>query len=181
MLIREINVLSEEERNQAAKLISSGFPHAYPTLKDGHEVIDSITSNGAHCLVALIDDMVVGVVGAIPQYGTTGWELHPLIVHPNQRHMHIGTKLMNAIEEMVRSLGGVMIYLGTDDEFEQTSLSGCDLMTDLYHHIQTMKNIKRHPFEFYQKCGYIIVGVMPDANGLGKPDIMMAKRIVPWK
>jgi hypothetical protein len=25
--------------------------------------------------------------------------------------------------------------------------------------------------------GYTIVGVIPDANGLGKPDILMAKRI----
>jgi len=29
----------------------------------------------------------------------------------------------------------------------------------------------------YQKCGFVIVGVVPDANGLGKPDILMAKRI----
>ena len=93
MLIREIYLLNEEERNQAAKLVSNGFPHAYPTLEDGHEVIESITSNGAHCLVAMMGQMVVGVVGAIPQYGTTGWELHPLIVHPDHRHLRIGTKL----------------------------------------------------------------------------------------
>ncbi len=31
--------------------------------------------------------------------------------------------------------------------------------------------------EFYQKVGYTVVGVVPDANGLGKPDILMAKRI----
>ncbi len=29
----------------------------------------------------------------------------------------------------------------------------------------------------YQKRGFVIVGVVPDANGLGKPDILMAKRI----
>jgi hypothetical protein len=33
-------------------------------------------------------------------------------------------------------------------------------------------------YEFYQKQGYVIVGVMPDANGLGKPDILMAKSVV---
>jgi aminoglycoside 6'-N-acetyltransferase I len=31
--------------------------------------------------------------------------------------------------------------------------------------------------KFYQKLGYVIVGVIPDANGPGKPDIMMAKRV----
>ena len=29
----------------------------------------------------------------------------------------------------------------------------------------------------YQKCGFVIVGVVPDANGPGKPDILMAKRV----
>ena len=32
-------------------------------------------------------------------------------------------------------------------------------------------------FEFYQKLGFVIVGVIPDANGLGKRDIFMAKRV----
>jgi hypothetical protein len=40
-----------------------------------------------------------------------------------------------------------------------------------------IKNLHRHPFEFYQKAGFSIVGVVPDANGPGKPDILMAKRL----
>jgi len=37
--------------------------------------------------------------------------------------------------------------------------------------------VKGHPFEFYQKQGYVITGVVPDANGVGKPDILMSKRV----
>jgi aminoglycoside 6'-N-acetyltransferase I len=37
--------------------------------------------------------------------------------------------------------------------------------------------LRGHPYEFYQKMGFAIVGVMPDANGIGKPDIYMAKRL----
>jgi aminoglycoside 6'-N-acetyltransferase I len=47
----------------------------------------------------------------------------------------------------------------------------------LFDEIKSIKNLQRHSYEFYQKCGYTIVGVIPDANGIGKPDILMAKRI----
>ena len=36
---------------------------------------------------------------------------------------------------------------------------------------------KAHPANFYLKLGYVIVGIIPDANGMGKPDILMAKRV----
>jgi aminoglycoside 6'-N-acetyltransferase I len=43
--------------------------------------------------------------------------------------------------------------------------------------IANIQNYKGHPYEFYLKCGYTITGVMPDANGRGKPDIIMGKRV----
>ncbi len=42
-----------------------------------------------------------------------------------------------------------------------------------------IRNPGGHPYEFYQKLGYVIVGVVPDANGFGKPDIYMAKSLAP--
>jgi hypothetical protein len=38
-------------------------------------------------------------------------------------------------------------------------------------------NLRLYPYEFYQKQGYVIVGAIPDVNGFGKPDILMAKRV----
>ena len=67
--------------------------------------------------------------------------------------------------------------LGTDDEIGQTSLGGVDLYPDIAGQISAIRNLHGHPYEFYQKCGFVIYGLLPDANGFGKPDILMAKRV----
>jgi aminoglycoside 6'-N-acetyltransferase I len=58
-----------------------------------------------------------------------------------------------------------------------TSLSDVDLYENTWEKIRDIRNLKGHPFGFYQKLGYIITGVVPDANGHGKPDIIMSKRV----
>ena len=73
--------------------------------------------------------------------------------------------------------GGITLWLGTDDEMGQTTLSGVDLYPDVCAHIAAVRNLRGHPYEFYRKLGFAIVGVLPDANGPGKPDIYMAKRV----
>jgi aminoglycoside 6'-N-acetyltransferase I len=82
------------------------------------------------------------------------------------------------LEAQVRRRGGLTLWLGTDDEDGLTTLSGVNLYPNVYEHISKIKNLRNHPYEFYQKLGFVIVGVMPDANGRGKPDIYMAKQIV---
>ena len=84
---------------------------------------------------------------------------------------------MEDFEVQVRSKGGLTITLGTDDEDGMTSLANTDLYENLWEKIRDIRNLKGHPFEFYQKIGYIISGIVPDANGPGKPDILMAKRV----
>ena len=72
-----------------------------------------------------------------------------------------------------------MVYLGTDDKRGQTSIADIDLFPDALRLAANIRNLRGHPYEFYQKQGYTIVGVLPDANGFGRPDIFMAKRIGP--
>lgn len=73
--------------------------------------------------------------------------------------------------------GALTLWLGSDDEMNMTSLAGINLYSNLWEKIRTIQKLRNHPYKFYQKCGFEIVRVMPDANGRGKPDIYMAKSV----
>ena len=161
---------------QAAGLIRQAFPQAYRDTAE--EEITDILEPGRVTVAAIAGERLLGFVGAIPRYGVTAWELHPLVVDSGSRNLGIGTALCAELEKRLKEKGCLTIYLGSDDEDRSTSLSGIDLFHDTYEKIKNIRNIKRHPYEFYQKMGYQIVGVIPDANGLGKPDIWLAKSLV---
>lgn len=123
------------------------------------------------------NENVLGWIGGISMYDGRVWELHPLVVNPQFHGRGIGRALVEDLEEQVKNRGGLTLFLGTDDEDNMTTLSNTNLYENTFDKITKIKNVKGHPFEFYQKLGFKIVGVMPDANGRGKPDIYMAKRI----
>ena len=77
----------------------------------------------------------------------------------------------------LKKRGGSVVFLGSDDENNRTSLGGIDLYPNPLEHVAKLENKGGHPYEFYQKCGYTITGLIPDANGPGKPDIWMTKRL----
>jgi aminoglycoside 6'-N-acetyltransferase I len=132
---------------------------------------------------AAIDDggTLLGWIGGIEQYDGHVWELHPLVVKVDQQRSGIGRALVADFEDRVRERGGITITLGTDDEDNMTTLSGIDLYPNVWEHVARVRNLRGHPYEFYQKLGYVITGVMPDANGIGKPDILMSKRVAQQK
>ena len=84
---------------------------------------------------------------------------------------------MGDFEQRVVARGGLTVFLGTDVEQSQTWVGGVDLYPDVWPHIRNITNLQRHQYEFYRKLGYVIVGVIPDANRFGQPDIFMAKRV----
>ncbi len=168
--------------NQAAKMLLNGFKkhwsNAWPDMEAAlKEVRNSFTSDTINRLAINEKGEALGWVGAISQYNGNSWELHPLIVQVNQQRKGIGRALVQDIEAQVLKRGGITIYLGTDDEDNMTSLGNVDLYPNVFEHLKNITNLKGHPFEFYQRLGYVIVGVIPDANGQGKPDILMAKRL----
>ncbi|MEG4234791.1 GNAT family N-acetyltransferase [Microcoleus sp. Pol11C3] len=120
---------------------------------------------------------VLGWIGGIRQYDGNVWELHPLVVRTEFRGQGIGRSLVADLAAEAKSRGGLVLWVGTDDEDNQTTLSGINLYPNVWEHVAKIRNLRGHPYEFYQKMGFAIVGVMPDANGIGKPDIFMAKRL----
>ena len=180
-MIRKLTLSDQRHIQEAGALLQALFPHAWKTPADGIKEIETGLEPPGIMLGYVIDDRLIGITGALLQYGKTGYELHPLAVDARWQGQGIGRQLVLALEDVIRAAGGVMLYLGTDDEHDQTSLSGIDLYDDLFGHMTNIQNHKRHPYGFYAKLGYRIVGVIPDANGLGRPDIMMAKRLVDWR
>lgn len=172
----------EDLKKQMAQLLVDAFREhwtaAWSTFDEGMEEVREMLEAERICRVALDDDgNLLGMIGGIPQYDGHVWELHPLAIQPHAQRRGIGRALMVDFEEQVRQRGGLTVTLGTDDEDGMTSLSNVDLYDDLWGKVRDIRNLKGHPYEFYQKMGYVITGVVPDANGPGKPDILMSKRV----
>jgi aminoglycoside 6'-N-acetyltransferase I len=167
---------------QVATLLVDGFrehaPESWPDLAAGlAEVRESLQPDRISRVALAEDGTVLGWIGGIPQYDGRVWELHPLVVTAAHQGKGIGRALVADLETCARERGGLTLWAGSDDEDYRTSLGGVDLYQDLPRHLADVRNLGRHPYEFYQRLGFTIVGVMPDANGFGKPDIFLAKRI----
>lgn len=167
---------------QVAVLLVAAFaehwPNAWPMREEARAEVHASFAAGRISRVALSENgAVLGWIGGISGYDGLVWELHPLAVQPNQQRRGIGRALVADLEVQVRQRGGLTLTLGTDDEDAMTSLGGIDLYPNVWEHIARIRNLRGHPYEFYQRCGFVITGVVPDANGPGKPDILMAKRV----
>ncbi len=182
MQIVDLRPDDREAIQQAAALLVEGFkehwPNSWPDMAAAlKEVRASFGPNRISRVAVDEDGAVLGWIGGIGEYDGHVWELHPLVVHPDRQGEGIGRALVLDLEEQVRQRGGLTLRLGTDDEDNMTTLGGVDLYPDVVAHLAGIRNLRGHPYQFYQKLGFVIVGVMPDANGPGKPDIYMAKRI----
>jgi aminoglycoside 6'-N-acetyltransferase I len=184
VILVDLADLPEAARDAAAELLVDGFrehwPNAWPDLGSAREEVDEALEPEKLCRAA-IDEMgrVLGWIGGIPGYDGNVWELHPLVVARAEQRKGIGRTLVDDLEARVAERGGLTLWLGTDDEDDMTSLAGVDLYYDLLARLANVEDRKGHPFGFYRRCGFVVAGVVPDANGRGKPDILMAKRVDP--
>jgi aminoglycoside 6'-N-acetyltransferase I len=164
---------------EAAAMLVAEFdsPQGWPNIELAREEVSAVLREGF--ARGMVDgSILLGWVGGLPEYSGRVWELHPMVVRREHRRRGIGRALTAAFEDEARRRGALTATLGTDDDSGMTSLAGVDLYDDVPRHLATIQDLGRaHPFLFYRKLGYMVTGVLPDANGRGRPDIFMSKRL----
>lgn len=180
MHIVDLTAADPERIAQAAKLLHESFhsrSSAWPDIDSARNEVVLAIHPTRICRAAIDDTGVVGWIGAQPDYDGLVWEIHPLVVAEQHRRRGIGRALVNDVEALVVERGGLTLWLGSDDELGETSLGNVNLYNDLETRLAEFQSGGEHPAPFYRRLGFQIVGVLPDANGRGKPDIFFAKRI----
>ena len=182
MKLIDMTTLDETQRAQAAQMLTDELPLGWATFSDALDEVNSLLDDedepDSLFLAAVENDQVLGWCGILPEYDGRAYEVHPLVVRGDHQGKGIGKQLMAAVEQAAREKGGLTLYLGADDEAPggETSFANVDLYDDLPQRIRDFEP-GTHQSAFYLKLGFTVVGVMPDANGVGKPDIMMAKSL----
>ena len=179
MEILDMTQLDEDQLEQSAEILTDTLTIGYPTFKDAMEEIKELLIPENTLLAVVEGEAVIGWGGILaPLYDGNVFELHPLVVREDRQGEGIGAALMEALENSAKEQGGLTIWLGADDESEdgETSLADADLYEDLPAKLARF-DPGTNQAGFYLKMGYKIIGVMPDANGRGRPDIFFGKRL----
>jgi aminoglycoside 6'-N-acetyltransferase I len=182
----DLRLISKKEdirsrRREIGMILTDFFPNranAWPSQESAEqEVEDSLKNDKPRLsIIALCGDEVAGWIAGQDFYAKV-IEIHPLAVKRSFQRCGIGKNLVNAFESEAKKLGYGVVFVGSDDTDNSTSLGGMELYPDALGKLNAIRNLRNHPFEFYQRCGYECVGVLPDANGKGKPDIYLAKTL----
>jgi len=165
-----------------AALLIDGFADtgaiAWPSMAEAiPEVRESLEGDRISRVAFDEAGAILGWIGGVPSHEGNACELHPLVVRRDRARRGIGRALVGDLEAIAVARGMSVIYLGTDDEDARTSLTGIDLFPDVLEKLASLRNLADHPFSFYERLGFSVCGVIPDANGFGRPDILMAKRV----
>lgn len=181
MRIIDLTVHDHGHIEQAARLLHESFRDraaAWPDIESARDEVLASLDEGQVSRVAVDGrKRVVGWIGAQPQYDGRVWELHPLVVAAKSRRQGVGRALVRDLEDIIAARGALTLWLGSDDELGETSLGNSDLYSDLLTQLAAFHATGQHPAPFYDRLGFRLIGVIPDANGRGKPDILFAKRV----
>lgn len=182
--VRIVTIAMEETHliDGLAQLTYEAFqehaPDWLPTLEDARTQVLKALLPDRVCR-GLVDShgQPLGWIGAIPVSHGRIWEIHPLAIAVHAQGKHYGRLLVREVERLALQSGALGMLVGTADATGATTLASVDLYENPLEALRTLKTIRSHPYDFWVKVGYTVVGVVPDAEGRGKPGITLAKRI----
>jgi aminoglycoside 6'-N-acetyltransferase I len=180
-VLADFKMLAAAPHAEAATVLRTALaklPSAYQASGEAEAEVKLRLADDDWLGYAVLDDeRLVGWIGALRTYDR-GWEIHPLVVAPDRQRRGIGSTLLSALEDRARREGVLTLFLGSDDDYGGTSLFGQDLWPDVAGNAATVEATPHgHALTFYRRHGYQVVGLLPDVNGAGRPDILMAKRL----
>jgi aminoglycoside 6'-N-acetyltransferase I len=153
-------------------------PSWLPTVDDaGRQVLKALAPDRICRVLLHYDGSPLGWIAAIPMNHGRIWEIHPLVVSVHEQGKGYGRTLVADLERLARQEGALGLFAGTSDETDATTLYGVDLYENPLDALANIRSKRKHAYEFWLKIGFRIVGVLPDAEGRGKPAIHLAKRI----
>lgn len=183
MHIEELHPTDGARIDAVAEILFVSFrdlsPDYLPTVASARDAVVEGFGEGRFSRVLLDDDdRVLGWAGGEHNYGFL-WELHPLVVSPAARRRGCGRMLVRDVVREVAARGGLTLQVSTSDETDRTNLYGRDLYADPLAALRGMRSTGEHPIDFWMRVGFTPIGVMPDAEGPGKPSIYFAMRVTP--
>lgn len=177
--IVDLDTNDSELVEQLAKITFEAFkensPDWVPEIGLARNQVLDAGSPGRLGRVVMADGRVAGWVGLIK--GKRVWEIHPIAVAIEHQFKGLGHLLVEDVASIAKRAGALTLYAGTSDEVGTTNLFGVDLYIDPANSISNIQATGRNPFKFWQNAGFTVVGLMPDAEGVGKPGIELARRL----
>ena len=176
MIIADLHADHDEA---AALLLCAGLPEGWPGVDDARTELADLRADSAILRAAVSPaGVLLGWAGGVDAgYDGRVCELHPLVVRADARGRGIGRALVADIEVQAKARGALTLSVWTDDITGATHLGGIDLYPQPAQRLSGGTASAPHPATFYQRCGFALAGILPDANGPGKPDILLVKRI----
>lgn len=119
----------------------------------------------------------IGWIGVIPVNHGRIWEIHPLVVSLLMQKRGYGRMLVTEVQRLAKSHEVLGLLAGTSDETGATPLYQIDLYVDPLKAMAALTGTEDHPVGFWMRLGFKVVGIVPDADGRGRPGISLAKRV----
>lgn len=187
--IHQFNPVDELQLQEAATLafaamepVSSAWPTFDACLGD---LLDATRREDSLLLAAATPDgRLCGLLSAFPAYVGQILRLDLIAVAPDLQRRGVGSALLGSLQIAARARGFHSVLTSYPDEAGRTPLAGRNLypspLASLSEFDRTAADSPLSadsPLAFFLRSGFALTGVVPDAHGAGRPELLLARRL----